>query len=593
MILKEELSFISLCDNNITAYILRSSCHHITLGNATLIENFENLDKVYMQIIEHYKKSDNLQIKNCNIGIIYYMAKKYDKMKKYFMKKPQNSGSINNLGFYYLKNEKNVNLAIGYLNHAAIRGNKMAIINLMGYYKPLNINLWIKCCLDGIKLRSEYAANELGYHYYTIKNYELAKKYYEIAIDLGSKFAANNLGFLYHHNEKNNILAKKYYETGVEHGDKFAGFNLGYYYQHTESNYDLMKKYYKISIGLDSGESAYKLGLYYQSHKIDFGRMKKYYKIGIKLKNSESAYNLGYYYQHTEINPVEMEKYYEIGTELKCGNSACNLGSYYRTIKKDDNLTKKYYEMGVNLKSSNSAYFLGYYYQHTEKNYDLMKKYYEIGIDLKNQSCAYELGKYYYNVEKNCDLAKKYNKIFVEIGPKNAYFQLSFEYRSDLSLSTFYFLHYILTEPAFVYSLIGLYITAEHRNLVLDIVAKKNMMLIDNIFKRIIYIDDDILIDMLKIIAPNTSDVIVTYINKELNCNIANSFPEYLSTENKNLVMKVNTLTSVDEECNICFKSSDSVIFQCHNNHFACKSCTLKLEMCPYCRQNLFKNLKN
>jgi TPR repeat protein len=54
----------------------------------------------------------------------------------------------------------------------------------------------------------------------------------------------NNLAFYYEHGEKNYELAKKYYLMAIDKGNTSAIFNLIVYYINVEKNYDLAKKYY-------------------------------------------------------------------------------------------------------------------------------------------------------------------------------------------------------------------------------------------------------------------------------------------------------------------------------------------------------------
>jgi TPR repeat protein len=120
--------------------------------------------------------------------------------------------------------------------------------------------------------------NNLGWYYQNIEeNYELMKKYYEQAIELGNSNAMCNLGYYYQYVEKNYELMKLYYERAVEHNISDAVNNLGIYYQKIEKNYELMKKYYEQAIELGNSNAMYNLGLYYEKIEIYYELMKKYY----------------------------------------------------------------------------------------------------------------------------------------------------------------------------------------------------------------------------------------------------------------------------------------------------------------------------
>lgn len=61
----------------------------------------------------------------------------------------------------------------------------------------------------------------------------------------------------------------------------------------------------------------------------------------------------------------------------------------------------------------------------------------------------------------------------------------------------------------------------------------------------------------------------------------------------KNINQKLKQLHQ-GEECPICFEklSKNSVRITCHNMHFACYVCHLKLKTCPMCRKNMYINEK-
>ena len=46
-----------------------------------------------------------------------------------------------------------------------------------------------------------------------------------------------------------------------------------------------------------------------------------------------------------------------------------------------------------------------------------------------------------------------------------------------------------------------------------------------------------------------------------------------------------------NEECDICNLTGRLVKFKCHDKHIACISCALKIDICPYCRKNLFTGI--
>ena len=51
-------------------------------------------------------------------------------------------------------------------------------------------------------------------------------------------------GWYYSHIEKNYNLMKKYYEIAIQHGDSKAMYNMGIYYHNVDKDYDKMKRCY-------------------------------------------------------------------------------------------------------------------------------------------------------------------------------------------------------------------------------------------------------------------------------------------------------------------------------------------------------------
>ena len=163
------------------------------------------------------------------------------------------------------------------------------------------------------------------YYENLIKDYDLMKKYYLMAINYNNIYAMNNLAHYYQFEEKHYDLAKKYYLMAINNNHGIAMYNLGCYYQDIEENHDLMKKYYLMAAdsGDDDGDSLNNLGYYYQYTKKDYDLMKKYYLMSINDNNVNAIHNLAHYYQYVEINYDLMNKYYLMGA--KNNNDICFL----------------------------------------------------------------------------------------------------------------------------------------------------------------------------------------------------------------------------------------------------------------------------
>ncbi len=133
----------------------------------------------------------------------------------------------------------------------------------------------------------------IGIYYKKVeKDYELMKKYYLMAIELGDACAMNNLGLYYEKVEKDYGLMKKYYLMAIELSNSYAMNNLGMYYKNVEKDYELMKKYYLMAIELGNSSAMNNLGWHYEKVEKNYGLMKKYYLMAIELDNSNAMNNL-------------------------------------------------------------------------------------------------------------------------------------------------------------------------------------------------------------------------------------------------------------------------------------------------------------
>jgi TPR repeat protein len=200
-------------------------------------------------------------------------------------------------------------------------------------------------------------------------------------------------------------LMKKYYLMAIDLGNVDAMDNLGYYYQNTEKNYDLMKKYYLMAIDLGSAFAMNNLGSYYCDIIKEYDLMKKYFLMAIDLGHVTSMNNLARYYRYTEKDYDLMKKYFLMAIDLGKSDSMVDLGHYYCDIEKNYDLMKKYYSMAIDLGHVTAMNNLAYYYCDIEKNYDLMKKYYLMAIDL-GSTRAYKLEWYYKINYDSCRLLK-------------------------------------------------------------------------------------------------------------------------------------------------------------------------------------------
>lgn len=203
-----------------------------------------------------------------------------------------------------------------------------------GNLNVISLNEYISMLIDLSPERLN--AQELfamGKYYANIKNYDLMKKYYLMAVDNNNADAMFFLGCYYGKTEHNNILAQKYYLMAHNHGRKYAIYNLGRYYQRRGFIDDAIKCYL---LGIDSGciPSMNELGLCYQYK--DYDLMLKYFTMAIEHGCSNSMYNLGVYYEECK-NYVEMEKYFVLALNHGDLDAKAKLLDYYKQTEQTEN----------------------------------------------------------------------------------------------------------------------------------------------------------------------------------------------------------------------------------------------------------------
>ena len=152
---------------------------------------------------------------------------------------------------------------------------------------------------ENINLTLEEEPEEEDSNYYLFialylcmkKKYELMKKFYKKAIEKeiekGNIKAMENLG-CYYFKEENYQEAKKYFIMGVELGDSNAIYNLGVYYYDIEKNYEEAKKYYIMAIKLGNPNAMHNLGYYYYNVEENYEEAKKNLLMAIECKHYKS-----------------------------------------------------------------------------------------------------------------------------------------------------------------------------------------------------------------------------------------------------------------------------------------------------------------
>ena len=145
-------------------------------------------------------------------------------------------------------------------------------------------------------------------------------------------------GFYYGNIIKDYDLMKKYYLLAIDYHNIDAMVNLAHYYQHIEKNHDLMKKYYLMAIDHDNNKLMHKFAIYYGYSESEpyHDLTESYYLIIINGINSTSMSNSGYNGQKIELDYNLMKKYYFMGIKSGKGNAINQCFKIYQTISQEN-----------------------------------------------------------------------------------------------------------------------------------------------------------------------------------------------------------------------------------------------------------------
>ena len=242
------------------------------------------------------------------------------------------------------------------------------------------------------------------------KKFDLAEKYYLMAIEKEHVSAMFNLGFLYANQEKYN-LAEKYYLMAIEKEHVSAMFNLGLLYDNQEE-YDLAEKHYLQAIRKGDNGAMNNLGLLYDNqNKYDLAE--RYWLLAVEKGNVESMCSLGHLYAYRD-NYDLAEKYWLLAVEKEHVSAMFNLGLLYDSQNNYD-LAEKYYLQAIEKGDAEAAHNLGSLYG-SQGKIDLTEKYYLQAIDKGSVKAMYSLALVYYFQNKNKELVKEYIGKYTENG---------------------------------------------------------------------------------------------------------------------------------------------------------------------------------
>jgi tetratricopeptide (TPR) repeat protein len=407
---------------------------------AYIIKDGCKIERIIKILVKNNPENDSKTL--YNLGKFYKTIKNNDESILFFYKafKLGNNDSIYNIAALY--EEKNdINGAIILYNEAIFfQKPKESYRKLAEIYLNQNkYDLSIEYNLKGIENNDCLCMKMLGFIYEDIVgNFELAEKYYLMAINNGDKSSYYDLANFYEIN--NNLeLAEKYLLMAIEYedyciNDQFGEvqplFNLALFYQYT-NKLDLAEKFYVIlSDFYEDVDSMENLGkLYDKQEKNDLAekyylkvdrkksvikRLAKFYdKIG-KFEKAEE-----YYLKNTWWNDHSSDEEDEDDEELindEKDESIENLEVFYRKHNRLDLLEKFYLKEIIKYEDNSYIYVkLGEFYYENNNDIVLAEKYFMMAIDLNDEKAMSKYASLCEDLEKY-DLAEKYYLLAIENG---------------------------------------------------------------------------------------------------------------------------------------------------------------------------------
>ena len=145
------------------------------------------------------------------------------------------------MGNYYKDIKKDYTRAVNYYLLGCNESSSDSMYELAIYYKNIKKDFKIMktYLVEGYKNKNIKCIEELGKYFYSEKKYDLVKKYYEEAIELGSSSSMYFLGMYYIEIERNTILYNKYIKLALKNNNPDA---LCLFAQHAnkEQNFNKM-----------------------------------------------------------------------------------------------------------------------------------------------------------------------------------------------------------------------------------------------------------------------------------------------------------------------------------------------------------------
>lgn len=160
------------------------------------------------------------------IGIYYLYKTNHEQKGLLYLQKAVrvgDSSALIILGDYcMIKNQPDI--ALTYYEMAAKAKNYYAYLWLARYYRDTNINQKKMLYYYDLALKHNMipAMNDLGHHYYNIKDYDKSYYYFDMSASLGNARALCNIGILYNDIFNDTKKAQEYLLKSIEKGDMEA-----------------------------------------------------------------------------------------------------------------------------------------------------------------------------------------------------------------------------------------------------------------------------------------------------------------------------------------------------------------------------------
>ena len=261
------------------------------------------------------------------------------------------------------------------------------------------------------------------YHVHINKDYDKAKKYYEIGISYGDDMSMFLLGNFFEKFTEDDNHTNKYYLMAMQHGNVYAMDRLGVYYG-SKKKYEKAQKYFLMAIDHNSIKSIHNLAVSFflqGEHK----KAKKYFLMAIERGEFDSTIILANLYSEKKKYNVA-EKYYRIAFEGKSNLTCVDFIEFYENNNNYDN-AKRYHLMNINCGLNHSLHLMN------DKDYVNVQKYYMCRNDIYSYAmfCLANILEHKYVHEEDIyennsyEDAKRYYLMAIEYGCNDAIIRLA------------------------------------------------------------------------------------------------------------------------------------------------------------------------